>query len=95
MINPDFAMVGKAMGMESENVHNPEDLADAIGRSLAHNGPYLVNIFTNPNSLAMPPKIDFDQMIGMTKSMTKLMLGCKIEEVIDVVKSNYKHLKEL
>ena len=95
MVNPDFAMVGKAMGIESENVHNPEDLADAIGRSFAHKGAYLINIFTNPNALAMPPKIDFDQMIGMTKSMTKLMLGCKIDEVIDVVKSNYKHLKEL
>jgi pyruvate dehydrogenase (quinone) len=30
----------------------------------------------------------------MAKSMTKLMLGGKMEEVLDTIKSNYKHLKE-
>lgn len=95
MDNPDFAMIGKAMGIESEEIKNPEDLPDAICRAFAHNGPYLLNVFTNPNALAMPPKIDFNQMIGMTKSMAKLMLGGKMDEVMETIKSNYKHLKDL
>lgn len=95
MENPDFAMIGKAMGIESENIHNPDDLADAIGRAFSHNGPYLLSVFTNPNALAMPPKVDIDQMLGMTKSMAKLMLGGKMDEVMDTIKSNYKHLKDL
>ncbi|WP_334124182.1 thiamine pyrophosphate-dependent enzyme [Empedobacter brevis] len=95
MENPDFALIGKAMGIESEAVKNPDDLPDAICRAFAHNGPYLLNVFTNPNALAMPPKIDFNQMLGMTKSMAKLMLGGKMDEVMDTIKSNYKHLKDL
>ena len=95
MENPDFALIGKAMGIESEAIRNPDDLPEAIGRAFAHKGPYLLNVFTNPNALAMPPKIDFNQMIGMTKSMAKLMLGGKMDEVMDTIKSNYKHLKDL
>jgi pyruvate dehydrogenase (quinone) len=95
MENPDFALIGKAMGIESEAIHNAEDVPDAIGRAFSHNGPYLLNIFTNSNALAMPPKVDFDQMLGMTKSMAKLMLGGKMDEVLDTIKSNYKHLKDL
>ncbi len=92
MVNPDFAKVGEAMGITSENIHEPNDVEAAIQRAFAHNGPYLLNVFTNPNALAMPPKIEMNQMIGMTKAMTKLMLGGKIDEVIDTIKSNYKHL---
>ena len=95
MENPDFTLIGKAMGIESESVKNPDDLPDAIGRAFAHTGPYLLNVFTNPNALAMPPKVDLDQMIGMTKSMAKLMLGGKMDEVMETIKSNYKHLKDL
>jgi pyruvate dehydrogenase (quinone) len=95
MINPDFAMVAQAMGYPGKNVHNPEEVEAAIEECLNYNGPYLLNIFTNPNALALPPKIDFDQVIGMTKSMAQLMLGGKMEEVLETVKSNYKHIKGL
>jgi len=95
MVNPDFALVGKAMGIESEEVRNPEQVPDAIGRAFAYNGPYLLNIFTNPNALAMPPKVGLEQIVGMTKSMAKLMLGGKMDEVMETIKSNYKHLKDL
>jgi len=66
----------------------------ALKQAFTHPGPFLLNIFTNPNALAMPPKVEFAQVIGMAKSMTKLMLGGKMEEVLDTIKSNYKHLKE-
>lgn len=92
MVNPDFAKVGEAMGITSENIHEPNDVDAAVKRAFAHNGPYLLNVFTNPNALALPPKIEVNQMIGMTKAMTKLMLGGKMDEVVDILKSNYKHL---
>jgi pyruvate dehydrogenase (quinone) len=43
----------------------------------------------------MPPKIEFEQVKGMALSMTKLMLNGRMDEVMDTVKSNYKHLKDL
>lgn len=95
MINPDFALVAQAMGYPGKNVHKPEEVENAIKECLEYNGPYLLNIFTNPNALALPPKIDIDQVLGMTKSMAQLMLGGKMDEVLETVKSNYKHIKGL
>jgi pyruvate dehydrogenase (quinone) len=95
MINPDFGMIAQAMGYPGKNVHKPEEVEKAINDCLQHDGPYLLNIFTNPNALALPPKIEFDQVIGMTKSMAQLMLGGKMEEALETVKTNYKHIKGL
>jgi pyruvate dehydrogenase (quinone) len=60
-----------------------------------YKGPALVNVMTDPNALAMPPKVEFEQVKGMALSMTKLMLNGQMEEVLDTVKANYKHLKDL
>ena len=94
MVNPDFGLIAQAMGFQGINVHKPEEVETAIKNAFLHQGPILLNVFTNPNALAMPPKVAWEQVIGMAKSMTRLMLGGKMEEVMDTIKSNYKHLKE-
>lgn len=93
MVNPDFALVAEAMGIKGITISDPEDLVLLLKEAFLHNGPVLVNVMTDPNALAMPPKIEFKMMKGMALSMTKLMLGGKFDEVLDTVKSNYKHLK--
>lgn len=95
LINPDFAMVAQAMGFKGLTARKPEEVGEVLREAFTHNGPVLVNFFTNPNALAMPPKIEFDQLAGMTKSMTKLMLSGKMDEVFENIKSNFKHLKSL
>ncbi|WP_406825869.1 thiamine pyrophosphate-dependent enzyme [Pedobacter sp. KACC 23697] len=95
MINPDFALVAQAMGFKGITVTKPEEVETAISHALIENGPVLLNIMTNPNALAMPPKIEWAQVKGMTESMAKLMLGGKMSEVLDTIKSNYKHLGEV
>lgn len=95
MINPDFALVAQAMGIASRNVTNPDDVEEGISTALATPGPYLLSIHTNPNALAMPPKVGAKQIVGMTKSMVKLMLSGKMTEVLDTIKSNYKHIKDI
>ncbi|PWS31351.1 thiamine pyrophosphate-dependent enzyme [Pedobacter paludis] len=95
MINPNFALVAQAMGFTGVTVSKPEEVENAIANAFAENGPVLLNIMTNPNALAMPPKIEWAQIKGMTESMAKLMLGGKMTEVLDTIKSNYKHLGEV
>lgn len=95
MINPDFALVAQAMGFKGLTVSKPEEVEGAISQALNEQGPVLLNIMTNPNALAMPPKIEWKQVKGMTESMAKLMLGGKMSEVLDTIKSNYKHLGEI
>jgi pyruvate dehydrogenase (quinone) len=95
MINPDFAMVAKAMGIKGITVKDPDDVEQALQEALMFKGAALVNIMTDPNALAMPPKIEFEQVKGMALSMTKLVLNGRMDEVLDTLKSNYKHLKEV
>lgn len=95
MYNPDFAKIAEAMGMKGLSIEDPEEVETTLRNAFAIPEPVLINIFTNPNSLALPPKIDFSQIKGMTESMGKLMLSGNFEEVADIVKSNYKHIKDL
>ena len=95
MHNPDFAMVAQAMGIRGITVREPGDVKQALREAFMFNGPALVNVMTDPNALAMPPKVEFEQVKGMALSMTKLILNGRMDEVLDTVKSNYKHLKDL
>jgi len=95
MLNPEFEKVAEAFGIKGIKIDDPEKLNSSLEEAFAYNGPVLVNIMTDPNALAMPPKIEMKMVKGMAVSMTKLMLGGKFVEVLDTVKSNYKHLQEL
>ena len=95
MMNPDFAQVAEAMGMTGFNISNPEEVLPTLFNAFDLDGPALVNIMTDPNALAMPPKVEFEQMVGFTKSMSKLMIMGRSQEVIDTVESNIKHIKEV
>jgi pyruvate dehydrogenase (quinone) len=95
MHNPDFAMVAQAMGMKGITINDPDNLKQSLREALTYKGAALVNIMTDPNALAMPPKIEFEQVKGMALSMTKLILNGRMEEVLDTVKANYKHLKDV
>ena len=95
MYDPDFAMVAQAMGMKGMTVKDPDDVKQALKEAFLYKGPVLVNIFTDPNALAMPPKVEFEQVKGMALSMSKLVLNGRMDEVLDTIKANYKHLKEV
>ena len=95
MLNPDFAQVAEAMGMTGFNVSDPEEVLTTLLNAFELNGPVLVNIMTDPNALAMPPKIEFGQMVGFAQSMYKLLINGRSQEVIDTINSNFKHIREV
>ncbi len=95
MVNPDFAKVGEAMGIRSWTVKEGKDVQPAIAEAFAYDGPALVNIFTDPNALAMPPQVNFEQLKGFAQSMGKLMLNGQTAEVVNVAASGVKYLKEV
>ncbi len=44
MINPDFVAIAKGYGIESAHIEERENLAQALEKMLAHNGPYVLEI---------------------------------------------------
>jgi len=95
MLNPDFAKLAEAMGMYGIIINDPADVRSALEKAFKQDGPALITIQTNPNALAMPPKLEFDQMKGFASYMGKMMLSGRTNEVIKIIKSNYKHLGEI
>jgi len=95
MLNPDFARVALSMGMAGYNVSKPEDVLPTLTKAFVSDGPVLVNIMTDPNALAMPPKIEFTQMLGFAQTMYKLLMEGRSKEVMDTIDTNLKHWKEV
>ena len=95
MVNPDFALVAQAMGFPGITIHEPEGVEAGLQQALTTDGPVLLNIMTDPNALAMPPKVAGKMVGGMLLSMSRMMLGGRMDEVIETVRSNYKHLKDM
>ena len=95
MYNPDFEIIAKAMGMKGYTVSNPEDVSPVLIKAIKSEGPVLINVMTDPNALAMPPKIELGQMTGFAQSMFKLIMNGKTKEVLDTIQSNYKHINEI
>jgi pyruvate dehydrogenase (quinone) len=95
MLNPDFARIAEAMGMPGITINDPGEVKSGLEKALLLEGPVLVTILTDPNALAMPPKLEFDQMKGLTLYMGKMILSGRMDEVYKIISSNYKHLGEV
>ena len=95
MLNPDFVKIAEAMGMTGIGIDKPEDVKSGLEKAFLHEGPVLVSIQTDPNALAMPPKLEFDQMKGVALYMGKMMLSGRMDEVFKIITSNYRHLGEV
>ena len=95
MLNPDFTKIADAMGMPGITISHPDEVKPELEKAFLLEGPVLVNIQTDPNALAMPPKLELDQMKGMALYMGKMMLGGRMDEVFNIISSNYKHLSEV
>ena len=95
MLNPDFTKVAEAMGMPGITITDPSEVKTGLEKAFLQEGPVLVTVQTDPNALAMPPKLEFDQMKGYALYMGKMMLSGRMDEVFHMISSNYKHLSEV
>ncbi|HTW16964.1 MAG TPA: thiamine pyrophosphate-dependent enzyme [Nocardioides sp.] len=69
--NPDFARVAEAIGMRGLRVTDPHDLEDAVRQTMAHDGPVLLDVLTNAEEVAIPPKPTLEQGWGFAIAKTK------------------------
>ncbi|HTU17549.1 MAG TPA: ubiquinone-dependent pyruvate dehydrogenase [Gemmataceae bacterium] len=90
--NPDFSAVARAVGLFGVRVEDPADVPSALGRALAHPGPALVDVVTDKNVLAMPPKATVQQAKGFALAMTKMAFGGQIDDVLDTVATNWREI---
>jgi pyruvate dehydrogenase (quinone) len=86
--NPDFAAMARAIGVHAIRVEDPVELPGAIQDILAHDGPALLDVVTNTQELAMPPKIEAAQVKGFSLWALRAVMNGRGDELLDVARSN-------
>ena len=88
LVNPDFAAMARAVGIHGIRVEDPGELDGAIKDILAHDGPALLDVVTNPQELAMPPSIEAEQVKGFGLWALRAVISGRGDELLDVARSN-------
>ncbi len=60
----DLAAIARAAGLHAVRVERPGELDDAVRGVLAHPGPALLDVVTNPEEISLPPKVKAGQAWG-------------------------------
>jgi pyruvate dehydrogenase (quinone) len=90
--NPNFAALAEAVGLTGLRVEDPAQVRPALEKALATKGPVLVDVVTDPNVLAMPPKATVQQAKGFALAMTKMAFTGELADVTDTVMANWRYL---
>ncbi|HEY0182810.1 MAG TPA: ubiquinone-dependent pyruvate dehydrogenase [Rhodopila sp.] len=88
LVNPDFAAMARAIGVHAVRVEDPGELDKAIQEVLAHDGPALLDVVTNTQELAMPPKINLEQAKGFGLWALRAVINGRGDELIEVARTN-------
>lgn len=98
---PDFAVdvpdtryadVATAMGWHGVRVTDPKRLRDAMTQVLAHPGPALLEVITDPNALSIPPKITGEQIFGFATAISKIVMNGGAGEAVSMARSNLRNI---
>ncbi|GAA3207284.1 pyruvate dehydrogenase [Microbacterium terregens] len=91
----DYGAIAAAIGFHAARIEDPTQLRDAVAAALAHPGPALVDIATDPRALSLPPAITGDQVRGFALAMSKIVLRGGAAEAVAMARSNIRHLPGL
>ena len=77
LTNPDLGGVASAMGLHGVRVEEPRDLDAAIRDALAHPGPVLLDVVTNPDEVSLPAKVTPSDAWGFTIAKAKEIISSR------------------
>ncbi|MCO8277991.1 ubiquinone-dependent pyruvate dehydrogenase [Actinoplanes sp. TRM 88003] len=93
LTNPNFADVANAVGLYGRRVEHPGELENALKDAFAHPGPALVDVVTEREEIALPPKVSFEQAKGFALWATRSILNGSGHDVLQVASANLRQLK--
>ncbi|EPF70736.1 ubiquinone-dependent pyruvate dehydrogenase [Acinetobacter rudis] len=87
--NPDFGHVAEAIGLKGMTQTHGEGLEQAVQTWLAHDGPALLDVHTNPMELVMPPDPNIGQVTSTSKYAVKALLAGRVDDVKSLLVNNF------
>ena len=88
-----YADIATAMGFHAVRVSDPKKLKKAYEEALAHPGPSLVEVITDPMSMSVPPKVNPEMIFGFATAMSKVVLGGGAGEAVSMARSNLRNIQ--
>ncbi len=88
----NYAGIAQAIGIQGIRVEKPKDLESAFTQALAHKGPSLVEVITDPNALSIPPQIASSQVFGFATAMSKIVFNGGAGEAVSMARSNLRNI---
>ncbi|SED88703.1 pyruvate dehydrogenase (quinone) [Streptomyces misionensis] len=88
----DFATIATAAGARGIRVEKPAQVREALREAFAHDGPALVDVVTDPNALALPPRITTEQVTGFALSAGRTVLTGGVGRMIDLARANLRNV---
>jgi pyruvate dehydrogenase (quinone) len=88
----DYAAIAKAAGIHAVRIEHPKDVRAGLEDALAHPGPALVDLVTDPNALSMPPHISGSQVAGFALAATKIVLNGGVGRMLEMARSNLRNI---
>ncbi|MFI9553212.1 pyruvate dehydrogenase [Nonomuraea endophytica] len=88
-----YAAVAAAVGIPSITVTRPGEIREALTKAFDADGPYLVDVITDPDALSLPPKVSAEQMTGFALAAGKIVLSGGVGRMVDMARSNLRNVK--
>lgn len=91
--NPNFADVATSLGATGIRVERPDELEAAVIRALGHrDGPVVLDVVVDKQSLALPSHVPGKTAVGFAESVAKRVLHGKARETIGEIEDNVQLL---
>jgi pyruvate dehydrogenase (quinone) len=88
----DFAAIARGAGIHAQRVEDPSAVRDAVKDFLAHDGPALLDVVTDPNAMSIPPNITAAQVKGFALAASKTVLSGGVGKMLQLAKSNLRNV---
>jgi len=86
------AAIATAAGARGIRVESPADVRGALREAFAHDGPALVDVVTDPDALAIPPRTTAEQVSGFALSAGRAVLAGGVGRMIHVARTNLRNI---
>src|ERR1700761_3980401 len=90
--NFDYAAIARAAGIHSIRIEQPGEVRDGLSEALAHPGPALIDLVTDPNALSIPPHITRAQVKGFALAGGKIVLDGGVGKMIELARANVRNI---
>jgi len=90
--NVDYAAIAQAAGLHGVRIEQPGDIRTGLTEALAHPGPALIDLVTDPHALSMPPHITAAQVKGFALAAGKTVLDGGVGKMIELARANVRNI---